>query len=117
MSRAIDPRRSLTPRQRRDVLRKTGGRCHVCGGKAGPGWHADHVRPRARGGRDVASNYLPACKTCNGARWHRSSSTIRRILRLGIIARALIRAKSTLGREFHKHSLKVRRRRLARRAA
>src|SRR5690606_9620590 len=42
-------RQSLTPRQRAAVLAKTGGRCHICGGKIRRAslWHADHILAHA----------------------------------------------------------------------
>jgi 5-methylcytosine-specific restriction endonuclease McrA len=82
---------------RKRVRAKTGGRCHVCGGPLDLTWVADHVRPRARGGRDAERNYLPACSICNGARWHRSSTIIRRMLRLGMYLLPEIRRKTALG--------------------
>jgi 5-methylcytosine-specific restriction endonuclease McrA len=100
--------RSLSPDARKVIRAKTGGRCHVCGGLLGPKWAADHVRPRARGGRDAAENYLPACSICNGARWHRKSKVIRRMLRLGAYLLPEIEARTTLGKNVRKHYLKRR---------
>ena len=33
----------LTQSDRDEILRKTGGRCHICGGKIKGNWQADHV--------------------------------------------------------------------------
>lgn len=44
------------------VLRCAAWRCCGCGGRAA---QADHVRPRARGGRDVPVNLAPLCEPCN----------------------------------------------------
>jgi hypothetical protein len=56
------PRRTLTPAQRAEILAKTGGFCHICGGRISrrSDWAADHVLAHARGGSDDVSNYLPA---------------------------------------------------------
>ncbi|MBI4607919.1 MAG: HNH endonuclease [Candidatus Rokubacteria bacterium] len=97
------------------MRRKTGSRCHVCGGPLGPKWSADHVRPRARGGRDAENNYLPACGTCNGTRWHRPSGVIRRVLRLGTYLLPEIRKKTKLGKAVLEHYRQRRRRNKARR--
>jgi hypothetical protein len=68
----------MTEATRRLIRDKTDGRCHVCGGPLGKKWQADHVRPKARGGADIANNYLPACRICNQLRWHRRSKVIRK---------------------------------------
>jgi hypothetical protein len=44
------------------VLRTAGWVCAGCGSRA---WQADHVRPRARGGRDAPVNLAPLCGWCN----------------------------------------------------
>jgi len=90
--------KSLSEDLRKRVRRKTGGRCHVCGGPLGANWSADHVRPRARGGDHAEGNYLPACRICNGYRWHRGSKIIRRILRLGTYLLPQIRKETALGK-------------------
>jgi hypothetical protein len=49
------PRQSLSREERRTVLRKTAGRCHMCGGKVTENkFAADHVLAHAggRGTRD-----------------------------------------------------------------
>jgi len=98
----------LSPDVRRRILSKTGGRCHVCGGPLGLKWEADHIRPRARGGMDMESNYLPACDVCNATRWNRSSKVIRRMLQLGMYLLPEIRRNSTLGKTVLAH-YKIRR--------
>jgi HNH endonuclease len=93
-------RRSLRDHVRKQILAKTSARCHVCGRPLRGEWAADHVRPRARGGPDDARNYLPACYTCNGARWHRTSKVIRRILGIAVCLLPDIQdPRSKLGRE------------------
>jgi len=109
------PRSALSLGMRKRVRAKTAGRCHVCGGPLGPKWHADHVLPRARGGDHASDNYLPACYTCNRARWHWNSSLIRRILRFGIFARREVRGKSSFGKEFLRRFRRQRAKNLRRR--
>lgn len=46
-----------------------GGRCWMCGADADA---TDHVKPLAKGGRDVLANMRPACHSCNSrksAKW------------------------------------------------
>jgi HNH endonuclease. len=33
-----------------------------------PSGHIDHVHPVSRGGRDIATNYVPACQPCNSSK-------------------------------------------------
>jgi hypothetical protein len=94
---------ALSPELRKKIKGKTGGRCHVCGGPLRGKWCADHVRPRARGGPDKASNYLPCCGICNDARWHRKSRTIRYVLRIGVYLLPEIRKRTTLGKTVMAH--------------
>jgi 5-methylcytosine-specific restriction endonuclease McrA len=96
---------SLSAKTRKLIRAKTGGRCHVCGGPLGPKWAADHVRPRARGGQDAAENYLPACNSCNAARWHRKSKVIRRMLKLGAYLLPQIEARTDLGKDVRRYYL------------
>src|SRR5689334_20953073 len=53
-------RQTLSKGQRDLILRKTGGRCHICGGKIkrGENWQADHVLAHAHGGLHDFENYL-----------------------------------------------------------
>jgi 5-methylcytosine-specific restriction endonuclease McrA len=62
-------RESLSPRERDQVLAKTGGRCHLCGDPIEGKWKADHIAPYALGGGHSPDNYLPAHSLCNGYRW------------------------------------------------
>src|ERR1700680_835891 len=78
---------SLTSGQRTTVFRKTGGTCHVCGGRAGKGWQADHVVPHRLGGSASWDNYLPICRECNGLRWSHTPKELRLIMRLGVYAK------------------------------
>jgi 5-methylcytosine-specific restriction endonuclease McrA len=63
-------RTSLTAAERLQVLAKTSGACHICGGKIeGKSWRADHVIAHSAGGTHDVDNYLPAHATCNNYRW------------------------------------------------
>ena len=95
-------RKSLTPSQRAEVRRKTGGTCHVCGGKLGTSWQADHVVPHKHGGPATVENCLPVCQRCNRLRWSFSPEVLRLIMRLGIFARMEIRRNSPLGEQLLK---------------
>ena len=99
-SRASGIRRSsLTPREREEVLLKTSGRCHVCGGKIEGPWHADHVLAHASGGRHSIDNYLPAHSLCNGYRWDYSSEEFQLILKIGVWAADQVRKETQVGTE------------------
>ena len=90
---------SLTPRQRARIRKKTGGKCHVCGGALGSDWQADHVVPHHLGGARVEDNYLPACRRCNRLRWAYRPEVLQLILRFGVIAKQQIRHDTELGRQ------------------
>jgi hypothetical protein len=88
----------LTKRGRAEVLRKTGGRCHICGGLIdGDKWDADHVMAHATGGTHAADNYLPAHAICNGYRKHYESDEFQWILKLGVWLRTQIANDEPLG--------------------
>lgn len=55
-------RRRKAPYRREDVFAHWGGRCVYCDA---PAAHLDHVQPLSRGGRDILSNVVPACASCN----------------------------------------------------
>ena len=101
------------------IFAKTYGRCHFCGDKlkfenvgwavAMDGhWEEDHVFQHAKGGKNNADNYLPACTRCNRLRWHRTGSEIRDLLLLGTIAQGEIQRQTRVGRNLES----LRRRRL-----
>jgi 5-methylcytosine-specific restriction endonuclease McrA len=51
---------------RGEVWERGSGVCHICSAPLDFGnWHADHVIPLSRGGRDALDNLLPACPLCN----------------------------------------------------
>jgi hypothetical protein len=64
-----EQRGSLSTAVHKQIWKKTGGTCHICGGRAGKRWQADHVVPWHLGGSREADNYLPICRECNGLRW------------------------------------------------
>lgn len=93
----IAPRQSLSPAERKEVFRKTAGRCHICGGAIDGRWHADHVFSHSAGGIHAADNYLPAHALCNNYRWDYTAEEFQAILKLGVWVRTEIEHKSTLG--------------------
>jgi 5-methylcytosine-specific restriction endonuclease McrA len=92
------PRISLTAAERVQVLAKTAGRCHICGGKVEEErWQADHVIAHSAGGAHEVDNYLPAHSICNSYRWAYLPEEFQYILKLGVWARAQIERGTTLG--------------------
>src|SRR5580704_9266845 len=84
-------RTSLTVAERRHVLAKTAGLCHICGGIIeGKAWQADHVMAHSAGGLHGVDNYLPAHSLCNNYRWDYLPEEFRTILKLGVWARTQI---------------------------
>jgi len=94
------PRSSLTAAERRRVLAKTSGRCHICGGPVeGDAWQADHVIAHSAGGVHEVDNYLPAHSTCNHYRWDYLAEEFQYILKLGVWARTQIERGTIVGNE------------------
>ena len=91
-------RQILSAAERRDILTKTAGRCHICGGAIEGAWQADHVLAHSGGGEHIADNYLPAHALCNNYRWDYSSEEFQHILKLGVWIRTQIERKSPIGR-------------------
>ena len=80
------------------MLRKTGGRCHICGGTInGNDWEADHVMAYSTGGTHSVDNYLPAHFICNNYRWHYDTEEFQWILKLGVWIRTQIERETPLG--------------------
>ena len=55
----------------RQIKARDGHACVYCGAteqSSGAHLHLDHLTPRNAGGRDVASNLVLACRSCNSAR-------------------------------------------------
>ncbi len=92
-------RRSLTDAQRREILQKTDGHCHICGGRIEGKWEADHVFSHALGGEHHVDNFLPAHRTCNNYRWFYGKEEFQWILKLGVWLRTKIEQDSPIGRE------------------
>lgn len=93
------PRRALGADDRKLVLSKTGGRCHLCGGAIkGKRWEADHVLAAAGGGQHRHDNYLPAHQLCNNYRWHYLPEEFQLVLKLGVWAKTQIEKNTLLGK-------------------
>ena len=113
-------RGSLTATERRLVLAKTAGRCHICGGKVeGKAWQADHVMAHSAGGVHDVDNYLPAHSLCNNYRWGHLPEEFQYILKLGVWARTQIERGTSVGNDvassFERHEARrVKRRRPSR---
>jgi hypothetical protein len=92
-------RKTLTKDERAQVLEKTAGRCHLCGGSISSNgkWHADHVLAHASGGRHSIDNYLPAHKLCNKYRWDYSAEQVQWILKVGVWAVSEMRRETPIG--------------------
>ena len=90
---------ALRASQRKEVLAKTGGRCHICGGIIEENdWQADHVLAHSAGGKHSVDNYLPAHTLCNNYRWHYDAEEFQWILKLGVWLRTQIERETPLGR-------------------
>ncbi|NNE17254.1 MAG: HNH endonuclease [Myxococcales bacterium] len=108
-------RRALTSKQRDLVLQKTDGRCHICGGKVGHKWQADHVSSHAHGGAHAEDNYLAAHALCNNYRWHYLPEELQVVMKLGIWARMQVEKGTPLGMEIAERFVAHERRRESRR--
>jgi len=107
---------ALTKAQRAEVLRKAGGRCHICGGLIyGSDWEADHVFAHCSGGSHTLDNYLPAHSICNNYRWYYGTQEFQWILKLGVWLRTKIERQETIGLEAAEHFIAHERRRAKRR--
>src|ERR1700733_4110031 len=94
------PRSSLTAEERLQVLAKTSGRCHICGGNIeNQKWQADHVIAHSAGGTHDVDNYLPAHATCNNYRWDYLPEEFQYILKLGVWARTQIERGTAVGND------------------
>jgi 5-methylcytosine-specific restriction endonuclease McrA len=110
-------RKRLTAKQRKRVLAKTGGRCHICGGKIGLRWQADHVRPYGRGGSHSEDNYLAAHALCNNYRWHYLPEEFQYIMKLGVWAKYQVEKEITVGEQIAAGFVQHERRRIRRRVS
>jgi hypothetical protein len=109
-------RQGLTKEQRNLILSKTGGRCHICGGKIkkGENWQADHVLAHAHGGEHSVENYLAAHAICNNYRWHYGPEEFQWILKLGVWTRTLIEKRDNLAMSLAERFIKHERHRITR---
>ena len=109
-------RQALTKEQRNLILSKTGGRCHICGGKIkkGENWQADHVLAHAHGGKHSIENYLAAHSICNNYRWHYGSEEFQWIMKLGVWIRTLIESRDNLAMALAERFIKHERHRITR---
>jgi 5-methylcytosine-specific restriction endonuclease McrA len=76
----------------RSIASRDGNACVYCAATAassGAHLHLDHLTPRSRGGEDLASNLVLACRGCNSARKALPLATWCR--RLGVCPRAVRR--------------------------
>jgi len=109
------PRQRLSPKEREEILKKTDGRCHICGGKIEGTWHADHVMAHSGGGLHSIENYLPAHSLCNNYRWDYLPEECQLLMKLGIWCRKQIENQTILGQDVGHGFLQHERRRLGRR--
>jgi hypothetical protein len=92
------PRASLKKADRIEILAKSGGYCHICGGMISANkWQADHVLAYSAGGQHSVSNYLPAHELCNNYRWHYDAEEFQWILKLGVWLRTQIERETSIG--------------------
>jgi 5-methylcytosine-specific restriction endonuclease McrA len=113
-SKTKNHREKITKKQRANILEKTGGHCHICGGLIDGAWVADHVFAHTYGGENSLDNYLPAHRICNRAKWFYGTEEFQWILKMGIYFRtqleevenpnAVTLAKTFLEYEKHRDS-------------
>lgn len=108
-------RQSLTDKERDLILKKTGKRCHICGGKIKDNdWQADHILAHTHGGKHSIENYLPAHSICNRGRWHYNPEEFQWIIKLGVWTRTLIEKPGLLGMDLAEKFIKHERSQIAR---
>jgi 5-methylcytosine-specific restriction endonuclease McrA len=91
-------RSSLNTSQRKEIFKKTAGRCHICGGVIEEGnWQADHVLAHSADGKHSIDNFLPAHNLCNNYRWHYDAEEFQWILKLGVWLRTQIERETPIG--------------------
>ena len=92
---------------RKEILKKTDGRCHICASKVSDKeMNADHVKSHSKGGSHEVSNYLAACGTCNNYRWDYLPEEMKEILKLGVWAAEEMRKPSKFGRQISQEFIK-----------
>ena len=88
----------LSKQQREEILAKTDGHCHVCGGEVSMAtFQADHMTAHSTGGSDLVDNFLPACAECNNYRWDYLPEELKWILKIGVFAREQIKLGTSAG--------------------
>lgn len=61
-----DAQRHFTPEQRREIYKRTGGKCSNCSMLLSEtNFHADHIRPHSQGGTTTLENGQALCIACN----------------------------------------------------
>lgn len=109
-------RRALSKSDRQEILARTKGRCHLCGGVIGSAaWDANHVFPLALGGKQGLENYLPSHRSCNSAKWHLRPKEMMVVLQLGTWLRSQIERGTSVGMMAGEAYCKANKRRTARR--
>jgi hypothetical protein len=83
--------------QRASIMKKTGGRCHICGGRINGSWQADHILAYSAGGEHIEENYLPAHTLCNQYRWSYLPEEFQQILKLGVWLRTQMERRTAIG--------------------
>ncbi len=92
-------RQTLRSTAREQVFKKTGRRCHICGGLLPGNWQADHILAYSKDGPHDPENFLPAHRLCNNYRWDYLSEEFQWILKMGVWARTLIKDSPPEGSE------------------
>jgi len=109
-------RKSLSKTDRLEVLKKTDGKCHICGGEIEhEEWQADHILAYSGGGNHGVENYLPAHGLCNHYRWDYLPEEFHEILRLGVWLRTQIQNETKVGFDAADKFLKYEHQRISRR--
>lgn len=85
----------MRPSLRFLILSRDGFRCRYCGRSADDGTilHVDHLHPKSKGGENVESNLVTACRDCNlgkGKLVLRPVPTRRRVPRTPSVAPAIV---------------------------
>lgn len=95
-------RRSLSPRQRLDVLHAAGGICYLCGkpinlarAKRGEaeGFEVEHVHQIAMGGADDPSNWRPAHPSCHRKKSRKDAAARAKVRRAEKKAAGVVKPK------------------------
>lgn len=93
-------RSPLSAEERAEILEKTDGACHLCGGRIeSTDWHADHVLHASKGGGHDVENFLPAHRLCNVYRWDHAGDSFQWILKLGVRLRTQVEKGTEIGNE------------------